>query len=70
MGLGAEVDAGRDLAATNDLGHQEMTRAEGGGFEPPGPLSPLVFKTSAIVHSAIPPAISRLLEHLWKWVCQ
>ena len=30
--------------------------AEGEGFEPPEPCGSVVFKTTAIVHSAIPPA--------------
>ena len=33
-----------------------VASAEGAGFEPAGPVGPLVFKTSAIVRSAIPPA--------------
>ena len=31
--------------------------AEGGGFEPPEPCGSTVFKTVAIVHSAIPPGV-------------
>ncbi len=31
------------------------TLAEGEGFEPPEPCGSTVFKTAAIVHSAIPP---------------
>ena len=36
--------------------HAVTLLAEGEGFEPPGPCGPLVFKTSAIDHSATPPA--------------
>lgn len=34
-----------------------LTRAEGGGFEPPVGCPTMVFKTIALVRSAIPPPV-------------
>ena len=49
----------RNIINVQDGGVEATIQAEGEGFEPPVGSSPTaVFKTAALVHSAIPPVVA------------
>ena len=44
------------------LAEREVSLAEGEGFEPPVPLSTVVFKTTVIDHSTILPVLEKRVQ--------